>query len=118
MITVLALLAMGISSCQKCKYCQCYAYVDGEDIGLGEDISIEELTADQIDAMQDRYRYNLYVIEHGSCKDKAKEIVGWDQGSARVTCEEVKCKADEESWFQKLFKKKNTNNNNNNNNIH
>lgn len=113
MITVLALFAMGISSCQKCKYCQCYVYIDGEDVGLGEDIDVEEMTAEQIKAMEDRYKYNLYIIETGTCKDKAKEITGWDQGSARVTCEEVKCKADDRSWLEKLFKKNNTNNNNN-----
>lgn len=70
-------LLMGASSCNKVKYCQCFAYIDNEDVMLGDD---------------------YYMMEHGTCNDKAKEIVGWGQ----VTCKEVKLEEDE-SWFEHII---------------
>ena len=72
-----ALLLMTVTSCSKVKYCQCFAFVDNEDVMLGDD---------------------YYMIEHGTCNDKAKEILGWGQ----VTCKEVDVD-DDESWFEHLW---------------
>ena len=72
-----ALLLLTANSCTKPKYCQCFAFVDNEDVMLGED---------------------YYMMEHGTCNDKAKEIVGWGQ----VTCKEVQLEEDE-SWFEHLW---------------
>ena len=85
----LSLMLLAFSSCQKTKYCQCYAFIDNEDIPLGED---------------------YYTLEHGTCNDKAKEIVGW----GNVTCREVEVE-EEGNWFWDLFNQSNNNNHNNNN---
>ena len=82
MIAALSVLLIGLGSCQKNKYCQCYAYVEGEDISLGEDLDVGAMTEEQIEAWDSRDNYNLYIIEHGNCSDKAREITGWGQ----VTC--------------------------------
>ena len=71
------LLTLAFASCQKVKYCQCFAYVDNEDVMLGDD---------------------YYMMEHGTCNDKAKEIVGWGQ----VTCKEVDVEEDE-NWFEHII---------------
>ena len=63
-VLAVALLALTVSSCQKVKYCQCSAFIDNEDVPLGDD---------------------YYMVENGTCNDKAKEIVGW----GTVTCKEV-----------------------------
>lgn len=77
---IIALLSLTLvfSSCQKTKYCQCFAVVENEDVQLGDD---------------------YYMVEHGTCNDKAKEIVGWGQ----VTCKEVSLEEEEGSWFERLF---------------
>lgn len=77
LIIAFALLVLAFSSCKKVRYCQCFAYVDNEDIQLGED---------------------YYMIESGTCNDKAKEIVGWGQ----VTCKEVDMDEDE-SWWEHFY---------------
>ena len=90
-ILMLTISLASFSSCNKTKYCQCYAFVNNEDIPLGED---------------------YYMVEHGTCNDKAKEIVGW----GNVTCREVEVETEEENWFWSLFNHNNNNHNNNNNN--
>lgn len=77
LIILAALLLLAATSCTKVKYCQCFAYIDNEDVMLGED---------------------YYMMEHGTCNDKAKEIVGWGQ----VTCKEVDMEEDE-SWWEQIF---------------
>lgn len=72
------LVLLAFSSCQKVKYCQCFAYIDNEDVQLGDD---------------------YYMLEHGTCNDKAKEIVGWGQ----VTCKEVNLNENEGNWFQQFI---------------
>lgn len=72
------MVLLAFSSCQKVKYCQCFAYIDNEDVQLGED---------------------YYMLEHGTCNDKAKEIVGWGQ----VTCKEVNLNENEGNWFQQFI---------------
>ena len=79
-------LTLAFASCQKVKYCQCFAYIDNEDVMLGED---------------------YYMMEHGTCNDKAKEIVGWGQ----VTCKEVNVEEDE-TWFEHIFNQITNHNNN------
>ena len=64
----------------------------------GEDIDLSSMTATNIDSLD--ASYNVYIIESGTCNDKAKEIVGWGQ----VTCREVNPKYDS-SWLQNLFNK-------------
>ena len=83
------LVLMAMSACDKTKYCQCFAFIDNEDIPLGED---------------------YYIVENGTCNDKAKEIVGW----GAVTCKEVEVESEEGSWFWNLFNHSSNNNNNNN----
>lgn len=85
-IIAILFLALGFSSCQKVKYCQCFAYVDNEDVMLGDD---------------------YYMMEHGTCNDKAKEIVGWGQ----VTCKEVNVEEDE-NWFEHIIHQITNHNNN------
>ena len=63
-----------------------YAYVDNEDVMLGDD---------------------YYMMEHGTCNDKAKEIVGWGQ----VTCKEVNVEEDE-NWFEHIIHQITNHNNN------
>ncbi len=41
---------------------------------------------------------DYYMMEHGTCNDKAKEIVGWGQ----VTCKEVHLDEDE-NWFEHII---------------
>ena len=77
LVIAATLLLLACASCTKAKYCQCFAYIDNEDVLLGDD---------------------YYMMEHGTCNDKAKEIVGWGQ----VTCKEVDVEEDE-SWFEHLF---------------
>lgn len=77
LIILATLLLLVATSCTKVKYCQCFAYIDNEDVMLGED---------------------YYMMEHGTCNDKAKEIVGWGQ----VTCKEVDMEEDE-SWWEQIF---------------
>lgn len=116
MVTALSVLLLGLGSCQKNKYCQCYAFVDGEDISLGEDLDVGNMTEEQIEAWDAKSNYNLYIIEEGNCSDKAREISGWGQ----VTCKEVDPKEPEGSWFERMYDKLfgGHNNNNNNNNNH
>lgn len=89
------LVLMAMSSCNKTKYCQCFAFIDNEDIPLGED---------------------YYIVEDGTCNDKAKEIFGW----GAVTCKEVSVESENDSWYSSIlnFFKPNNNNNNNSNNNH
>lgn len=87
-IIAITLLVLAFSSCKKVKYCQCFAYVDNEDIMLGDD---------------------YYMMEHGTCNDKAKEIVGWGQ----VTCKEVNVD-DDESWFEHIWNQLTNSNSNQN----
>ena len=115
-IIAFTFLVLALSSCQKYKYCQCYAFVDGEDLALGEELDVANLTEEQIAALNTNDD-NLYVIEHGTCNDKQNEIVGWGQ----VKCVEVDPKDPEGTWYERLFNKlfggsHNNNNNNNNNN--
>ena len=117
-IMALACLLVGFDSCQKNRYCQCYAYVDGEDIPMGEDdLDFSAMTEEQIQALEAIYKYNMYIMEEGNCNDKAREFSGWGQ----VACKEVDPKDPDGSWFEriynKLFGNHNNNNNNNNNNI-
>lgn len=116
MVTALLVLLLGLGSCQKNKYCQCYAFVDGEDISLGEDLDVGNMTEEQIEAWDAKSNYNLFIIEEGNCSDKAREISGWGQ----VTCKEVDPKEPEGSWFERMYDKLfgGHNNNNNNNNNH
>lgn len=117
-VAVMALMLLGLDSCQKNKYCQCYANVEGEDVALGtEDIDFTSMTEEQIEALETKYQNNLYIIEDGTCNDKAREIVGWGQ----VTCIEIDPKDPEGNWFERLYNKlfgggTNTGNNNNNSN--
>lgn len=76
-IIAFVLLALACTSCHKTRYCQCFAFIENEDVMLGED---------------------YYIIEHGTCNDKAKEILGWGQ----VTCKEVNLDEDE-SWLEHLW---------------
>ena len=115
-IIALSVLTLAFASCQKMKYCQCYAVVDGEDVGMGEDIDVASLTEEQIASMSTA-NDNLYIMEHGTCNDKAKEFTGW----GKVTCREVDPKDPDGTWFERLFKKltnQNTNHNTNNQNNH
>ena len=106
-IVLTSVVLLGFNSCHKHRYCQCYAYVNGEDIPLGEDTpDLTQMTAAAIDSLDSSY--NVYIIESGTCNDKAKEIVGWGQ----VTCREVSPKYDS-SWLTELFSKKNNNTSNN-----
>lgn len=98
-VAILAGLLLGFESCHKHKYCQCYAFIDGEDVPLGEDVDLSTMVADSIEAL-DNARYNVYIIESGTCNDKAKEITGWGQ----VTCREVSPKYDA-SWLTGMFNK-------------
>lgn len=111
-VSMLVLLVVGLGSCRKSRYCQCYAIVEDETVGFGEELSVEDLTANQLDSLPQRYRYNLFVIDRDrSCDEKENEILGWGQ----VVCEEADPKRDD-SWFHNLFNRdKNKNNNNNNN---
>ena len=112
-IIALFLLTLAFASCQKYKYCQCYAVVDGEDIGMGEDLEVTVLTEEQIAALNTN-NDNLYVMEHGTCNDKAKEFTGWGQ----VTCREVDPKDPDGTWYERIFNQLfggGTNNNSNNN---
>lgn len=109
LFALLAVMLISFDSCKKQKYCQCYAVVDGKDVSLGEDIELGEMTAAAIDSLD--ARYNVYIIETGTCNDKAKEIVGWGQ----VTCREVSPKADT-NWLSNLFNKNKNNNNSGNKN--
>ncbi len=113
LLSLLVLLGLGLASCQKSRYCQCYATVDDKTVGFGEEIpGIEDMTAAELDGLDPKYRYNLFVMEHHrSCEDKEKEFQGWTQ----VVCEEVDPKRDD-SWFWNLFNHNNNSNNNNNNN--
>ena len=114
-LIALSLFALAFSSCQKYKYCQCYAVVDGEDLGMGEELEVSTLTEEQIAALNTS-NDNLYVMEHGTCNDKAKEFTGWGP----VTCREVDPKDPEGTWFERLYERLlgggHSNNNNNNNN--
>ena len=116
-VAAIALMMMGFDSCQKNKYCQCYAIVDDEDVALGEDLAIGSMTEEQILALDAKYKYNLYIIEHGTCNDKKKEIVGWGN---QVSCVEVDPMDPDGSWFERLFNKmfggSSSNNSNNSNN--
>ena len=112
-VSLMILMGVGLASCQKSRYCQCYAIVDDETVFFGDDIIVEEYTATQLDSMDNRYNYNLFVIDHHrTCDEKEKEFSGWGQ----VVCEEADPKVDY-SWFTSLFNR-NKNNNNNNNNHH
>ena len=113
-------LTLGVVSCQKNTYCQCFAINDdNEDISLGEDVDIESMTEETLLTLiqNDNFKENVYVIEEGTCSDKAKEITGWGQ----VTCKEVDPKDPEGTWYERIFNKlfgggNNNNNNNNGNN--
>ena len=101
LFAVLAALILGFDSCKKQRYCQCYAVVNDEDVSLGEDIDLSIMTAANIDSLD--ASYNVYIIEHGTCNDKAKEFAGWP----RVTCREASPKYDS-SWISELFNKNKT----------
>ena len=109
LFALLAVMLIGFDSCKKQRFCQCYAVVDGKDVSLGEDVELSQMTAATIDSLDSRY--NVYIIETGTCNDKAKEIVGWGQ----VTCREVSPKADT-SWLSNLFNRNKNKNNNNSGN--
>ena len=111
---LMLLLTMGVSSCKKNIYCHCYATIADEEVtSLGQDIDISNLTEEQVEEIAARYQYNLYIMEDGTCNDKAREFSGWRQ----VTCKEAKTK-DEDTWewLMSLFSNNNNNNNNNNSN--
>lgn len=114
LIVVLA-LGLGFVSCQKNTYCQCFAINDdNEDISLGEDIDVSTMTEETLLALiqNDNFKENVYVIEEGTCSDKAKEITGWGQ----VTCKEVDPKDPEGTWYERIFNKLFGGGNHNNNN--
>ncbi len=115
LLIALSLLVLAFTSCQKYKYCQCYAVVDGEDLGMGEDLEVAAMTEEQLAALNTN-NDNLYVMEHGTCNDKAKEFSGWGQ----VTCREVDPKDPDGTWYERLFDNlfggSNHNNNNSGNN--
>ena len=92
-LTLMLLLLVAVSSCQKSKYCRCSAVIDNEVVELGED---------------------LFIIEHGNCSDKAKEIIGW----GTVTCVEEQVEGEQSFWDRifEFFNHSNNNNNNHNNN--
>ena len=98
LLIAFSLLVLTFTSCQKYKYCQCYAVVDGEDVGMGEDLEVTAMTEEQIAALNTN-NDNLYVMEHGTCNDKAKEFSGWGQ----VTCREVDPKDPDGTWYERLF---------------
>ena len=98
LLIALSLLVLAFTSCQKYKYCQCYAVVDGEDLGMGEDLEVTAMTEEQLAALNTN-NDNLYVMEHGTCNDKAKEFSGWGQ----VTCREVDPKDPDGTWYERLF---------------
>ena len=110
-VLLLVFLGLGLGSCQKSRYCQCYAIINDETVAFGDDIEVGDMTASQLDGLEQRYKYNLFVIERQhSCDDKEKEFQGWGQ----VVCEEADPKMDD-SWFMRLFNRNKDNNNNNNN---
>ena len=115
LLIAFSLLVLAFTSCQKYKYCQCYAVVDGEDLGMGEDLEVAAMTEEQLAALNTN-NDNLYVMEHGTCNDKAKEFSGWGQ----VTCREVDPKDPDGTWYERLFDNlfggSNHNNNNSGNN--
>ena len=88
-LSAVMLMLVLASSCTKTKYCQCYAFIDNEDIALGDD---------------------YYIVENGTCNDKAKEIVGW----GAVTCKEVNIDSEDDNWLSKILNIFNKNNNQNN----
>ena len=113
-VLLLILVAFGLESCHKSKYCQCYAIIGDETVAFGDDINVEEYTVSQLDSLPTRYKYNLFVIDHHrTCDDKEKEFSGWGQ----VVCEEMDPKVDY-NWLTSLFNRDKNNNNNNNNNHH
>ena len=118
LVAALSILVLSFASCKKYKYFQCYASVDGEDISLGEDLDVSSMTEEQIESLTASYKYNLYVIEHGTCNDKQNEITGWGQ----VKCIEVDPKDPEGTWYERLFDMlfggSSSNNNTNNNSGH
>lgn len=111
LVLLLIIIGLGFSSCQKSRYCQCYAIIEDETVAFGDEIDVTEMTPTQLDQLDQRYKYNLFVIERkNSCDDKEKEFQGWGQ----VVCEEADPKMDD-SWWRRLFNRDNNNNNNNNN---
>lgn len=98
LLIAFSLLVLAFTSCQKYKYCQCYAVVDGEDLGMGEDLEVSAMTEEQLAALNTN-NDNLYVMEHGTCNDKAKEFSGWGP----VTCREVDPKDPDGTWYERLF---------------
>ena len=114
-VSLLLVLGLGLGSCQKSRYCQCYAIVEGETtVSFGEELSIGDLTASQLDSLPQRYRYNLFVVDRDrSCQEKENEILGWGE----VRCEEAVPKRDD-SWFHNLFNRNKNNNNSSHSNNH
>ena len=51
LLIAFSLLVLAFTSCQKYKYCQCYAVVDGEDLGMGEDLEVSAMTEEQLAAL-------------------------------------------------------------------
>lgn len=98
LLIAFSLLVLAFTSCQKYKYCQCYAVVDGEDLGMGENLEVSAMTEEQLAALNTN-NDNLYVMEHGTCNDKAKEFSGWGP----VTCREVDPKDPDGTWYERLF---------------
>lgn len=92
----LALILLFVTSCHKSKYCQCTTVCTNQE-GVEEVVELGE---------------DYYIIETGTCSDKAKEIVGWGQ----VTCTEVDVENEDDNWFWNLFNHNSNNNHNNNNN--
>ena len=114
LVSLLLLLGLGLGSCQKSRYCQCYAIIDNQTVPFGDEIDVESYTASQLDKMEQRYKYNLFVIERNrSCKEKENEILGWGE----VRCEEADPKMDD-SWFHNLFNHNQNSNTNSNSNNH
>ena len=107
-IVGMALMVIACNSCKKNVYCHCYAAIDDEVVSLGDDIDISNMTEEDLEKMTSRYQYNLYVMEEGTCNDKAKEISGWGQ----VTCKEAETKDDDTwEWLLGLFTKNKTKSN-------
>lgn len=66
LLIAMTLIAMfAFSSCNKARYCRCSVIIDDEAVELGEDYYM--------------------ILDHSSCDERAKEIVGW----GHVTCTEV-----------------------------
>ena len=78
---LLCLLLLAATSCKKTRYCRCTMIQNEEVIELGDE---------------------YYILESGTCKEKAKEISGRPQ----VVCSEVskyEATGEENKWWEDLF---------------